>query len=91
MYQTHASAAADLPPAARPRGDGPSNGPSVGLYLDVEDLDAVAAAMGDVAPVVPRRRTFYGADEIGWREPVGHLVLFSRHAPAAPPAAGDAG
>jgi uncharacterized glyoxalase superfamily protein PhnB len=79
MYQTRASAAADLPPDALP-GDG---GPSVGLYLDVDDLDAVAAALGDLAPVVPRRRTFYGADEIGWREPGGHVVLFARQPEAA--------
>jgi uncharacterized glyoxalase superfamily protein PhnB len=84
MYQTHASVAADLPPAAH----SPAGSPSVGLYLDVGDLDAVAAAMAGVEPVVPRRRTFYGADEIGWREPGGHVVLFAQQAPAAP---GDAG
>jgi uncharacterized glyoxalase superfamily protein PhnB len=75
MYQTRASVAADVPAAAS---DGP--GHSVGLYLGVADLDAVARALADVEPVVPRRRTFYGADEIGWREPGGHLVLFAHHA-----------
>jgi hypothetical protein len=86
MYQTHASVAADVP-AALPRGDARS----VGLYLGVDDLDAVAGAMADVAPVVPRRRTFYDADEIGWREPGGHVVLFAQQvAQPSPPAAGDA-
>jgi hypothetical protein len=33
--------------------------------------------------VVPRRRAFYGADEIEWREPGGHVVLFARRAPEA--------
>ena len=29
--------------------------------------------------VVPRRQTFYGADEIGVREPGGNLVMFAQH------------
>ena len=85
MYQTHASIAADVP-AAVPQGDARS----VGLYLGVDDLEAVIRALDGVEPVVPRRRTFYGADEIGWREPGGHVVLFARQAPDAAPA-GDAG
>ncbi|HZF68130.1 MAG TPA: VOC family protein [Gemmatirosa sp.] len=83
MYQTRASIAADVPAAL-----GPGNGHSVGLYLAVADLDEVMRALADLEPVVPRRRTFYGADEIGWREPGGHVVLFARQAPA--PAGGSA-
>ena len=78
MCQTHASIADDVPAALSP-----GDGRSVGLYLGVDDLDAVANAMAGIAPVVPRRRTFYGADEIGWREPGGHVVLFAQAAPAA--------
>ena len=81
MYQTRASVAADVPAALTPG----SAGHSVGLYFDVDDLDAVAHALADLEPVVPRRRTFYGADEIGWREPGGHVVLFARQAPAETP------
>jgi hypothetical protein len=28
--------------------------------------------------VVPRRQTFYGMDEIGVREPGGHVVMFAQ-------------
>ena len=80
MYQTHASIAADVPAAVPP-----GEGASVGLYVGVDDLDAIARAMDGLAPVVPRRRTFYGADEMGWREPGGHVVLFAQHAPVDGP------
>jgi hypothetical protein len=75
MYQTRASVAEDVPAAAST-----GAGHSVGLYFDVDDLDAVARALDGVEPLVPRRRTFYGADEIGWREPGGHVVLFAQRA-----------
>ncbi|GJG87446.1 hypothetical protein tb265_26270 [Gemmatimonadetes bacterium T265] len=79
MYQARASLADDVPAAL---GDGA--GHSAGLYVDVTDLDAVARALADVELVVPRRRTFYGADEIGWREPGGHVVLFAQDVERAP-------
>ncbi|HEY0780477.1 MAG TPA: hypothetical protein VGD56_21150 [Gemmatirosa sp.] len=88
MYQTRASVAADVPAAlsfdGRPDGGAAGRVPSGGLYVDVPDLDAVARAFADQPPVVPRRRTFYGTDEIGWREPGGHVVLFAQHAADAP-------
>ena len=77
MYQTHASVADDVPGAV-PAG----SGVSMGLYVKVDDLDAVARALDGIAPAVPRRTTFYGADEIGWHEPGGHLVLFARSSDA---------
>ncbi len=40
--------------------------------------DPVAAALGDTEYVVPRRKTFYGADEIGVREPGGNIVIFAQ-------------
>jgi uncharacterized glyoxalase superfamily protein PhnB len=78
MYQTRASVAADVPAASSE-----GAGRSVGLYVAVDDLGAVARALAGVEPVVPRRRTFYGADEIGWREPGGHVVLFAQHSEGA--------
>ena len=71
MYQSRASMAEDVPPAA----EGPV-GPSF-LFLVVEDLDAVQAALEGIEPVVPRRRTFYGADELIVRDPAGHVVTFA--------------
>ena len=72
MYQTTASVAADVPPLAGT----PQRGSY--LYIQVDDLDAVAKALQGVKPVVPRRKTFYGADELIVREPAGNIVTFSQ-------------
>ena len=78
MYQTHKSLVDDLPElAAALTADSPSF-----LYLKVDDLEAVIAgldALGAEA-IVERRKTFYGADEIGYREPGGHFVVFAHFA-----------
>ena len=74
MYQTRASLADDMPKLEPRDAD-----TSVVLYLSVDDLDAVERALGGLEPVVPRRRTFYGADEIGVREPGGNVVVFAQH------------
>lgn len=71
MYQTRASVLADVPALA----DTPLRG-SV-LFLEVADLDPVLEALTGVEQVVPRRRTFYGADEVFVREPTGNLVGFA--------------
>lgn len=75
MYQTRASVEHDVPALA----DHPLGGSM--LFLEVDDLDAVAHALDGIAPVVPRRTTFYGADELIIREPGGHIVTFARFAP----------
>ncbi len=51
------------------------------LYLAVEALDPVIAALGDVPVAAPRRTTFYGADEIFLRDPAGNVIGFA--APSA--------
>jgi hypothetical protein len=77
MYQSRASVEKDLPAlAAMPS--------SAVFYVEVDDLDAVIRSLGDAPQVFARRRTFYGSDEIGVREPAGNVVIFSRQgAPAA--------
>lgn len=71
MYQTQASIAADLAvPITIPDG-------GTMLYLEVDDLDDVERRLDGIPHVIPRRKTFYGADEIVVREPGGHLVTFS--------------
>jgi uncharacterized glyoxalase superfamily protein PhnB len=72
MYQSRASVAADVPPLA----SAPQQGTF--LFLVVDDLNAVAAALDGVATVVPRRTTFYGADELIVREPCGNTVTFAQ-------------
>jgi catechol 2,3-dioxygenase-like lactoylglutathione lyase family enzyme len=71
MMQTRASVEADVPAvAATPRGA------SI-LFIEVESLDPVLAAVDGVPVVVPRRTTFYGADEIFVREPGGNIIGFA--------------
>lgn len=71
MYQTRASIAADLPTLPR----APLGGTY--LFLEVMDLDAIIEAIGDAPVLFPRRKTFYGMEEIGVREPGGNAVTFA--------------
>lgn len=72
MYQTRASVQNDVPALA----DTPMGGTL--LFIEVEDLDAVERALEGVDVVFPRRTTFYGAQEIGVREPGGNAVTFAQ-------------
>ena len=71
MYQSRASVAADLPSLAE-------GAHRTVLYIEVEDLDAVEAAVAGAEVVQPRRTTFYGMMEIGVREPGGNVVIFAQ-------------
>jgi uncharacterized glyoxalase superfamily protein PhnB len=73
MYQSRESVRKDIPAMA----DVPAGGTT--LYIDVADVAAVERAVEGVEIVVPRRKTFYGADEIGVREPGGNAVIFGQH------------
>lgn len=83
MMQTRASVAADVPALANtPRG-------SSFLFLEVESIDAIQSLVPDAPVLVPRRQTFYGADEFFVREPGGNIVGFAAF-PARDPAAKSA-
>lgn len=71
MYQTRASMAADLPALA----DAPGGGTY--LFLEVMDLDQTIEAVEGAPIVFPRRKTFYGMEEIGVREPGGNAITFA--------------
>jgi hypothetical protein len=71
MYQTRESLAADLPALA----DAPGGGTY--LFLEVMDLDATIEAVEGAPIVCPRRKTFYGMEEIGVREPGGNAITFA--------------
>lgn len=71
MYQTRASIAADLPAMA----DTPLKGTC--LFLEVMDLDATIEAIEGAPVIFPRRKTFYGMEEIGVREPGGNAITFA--------------
>lgn len=72
MYQTRASVAADIPPLA----DTPQRGTF--LFIEVDDVNAVEQIVAADAYVIPRRKTFYGSDEIIVREPGGNVVAFAQ-------------
>lgn len=75
MYQSRSSLESDMRPLAE-AGDGKS----AILFVRVDDVERVANALAGADIVVPRRTTFYGADEIGIREPGGHIVIFAQFA-----------
>ncbi|MBI4953103.1 MAG: hypothetical protein HY908_13800 [Myxococcales bacterium] len=73
MYQSRASVKADVPALA----DAPS---ATALFVEVDDLDAVAARVAAAPPVFARRKTFYGSEEIAVRDPAGNVVTFAQMA-----------
>lgn len=78
MYQSKASIEADLEASGAPAGLGAelASG-TMGLFIEVDDLDATVAATADYDLLVPRRQTFYGMDEIFVRAPCGTVVGFA--------------
>ena len=85
MYQSLASVAADLGPAGAAAGhpDLPQRlaGSTTALFVEVEALDPIVAALEGVDVVVPRRQTFYGMDEVFVMAPCGTLVGFAARVP----------
>ena len=73
MYQTHESVEKDAPGLV-PR----SHGIATALFIEVSDIESIERAIAGLEIVVPRRQTFYGMDEIGVREPGGHVVMFAQ-------------
>ena len=72
MYQSRESVANDIPALT-----GQPTGGSF-LFIEVESLDEVERALQGVTPVTPRRKTFYGSDELIVREPAGNVVTFAQ-------------
>jgi uncharacterized glyoxalase superfamily protein PhnB len=74
MYQTYLSVEKDAPPSMSALA---RKGPTY-LYMEVDDLDAVLAAMKDVKIVMPVRTAFYGMREFGVQDPGGHFITFAQ-------------
>lgn len=72
MLQSYASADKDVPSLAKEFRQSRTF-----LYVEVPDLDAIAAKLKDARVVMPLRKTFYGMKEISVREPGGHVVCFA--------------
>jgi len=47
------------------------------LFVEVTDFEDTLRRVEGLVVVVPQRKTFYGATEIGVREPGGHVVVFA--------------
>jgi uncharacterized glyoxalase superfamily protein PhnB len=73
MYQTRASVVEEQPGTAKDL-----MGHSVALFITVDDLDKVEAALAGAPVVKPRHDTFYGSTEIYVKEPGGNTVGFAK-------------
>jgi len=73
MYQTYASVEKDTSFSAQNYAKGPTF-----LYIEVDSLDDLIAATKGASVVMPERKTFYGAREIGVKDPAGHVLTFAQ-------------
>jgi uncharacterized glyoxalase superfamily protein PhnB len=73
MYQSFGSVEKDAPKSMQPAQRGPTF-----LYTEVGNLGEIIAAMKGVEVAMPERVTFYGAREIGVKDPAGHFVIFAQ-------------
>lgn len=77
MYQSISNAEKDAPAIAKD-----ISGQRTFLYVEVGKLDDVIAALKGVNIVLPVRTTFYGAKEVGVKDPAGHMIVFAEMAAA---------
>jgi uncharacterized glyoxalase superfamily protein PhnB len=73
MYQTNASAEKDVTTVSADVRKGPSF-----LYVELENLDKIISAVKGVDVAMRVRTTFYGAKEIGVKDPAGHVLIFAQ-------------
>src|ERR1700741_5416940 len=73
MYQSYASVEKDMPAILADVRKGPSF-----LYLEVDDLQTIKGAVKGTETYMPERTTFYGAREIGVKDPAGHFITFAQ-------------
>jgi catechol 2,3-dioxygenase-like lactoylglutathione lyase family enzyme len=84
MFQSFKSAEDDVPGAVAR-----ANPPSFMLYLEVPSLDAAIERMRGLEPAISRRKTFYGSEEIGYRDPCGTIVVLAEFPDTPGEASGD--
>jgi len=73
MYQSYSSVEKDLPAIASTVRKGPTF-----LYIEVENLNAIKSAVKGSEFYMSERTTFYGAREIGIKDPAGHYITFAQ-------------
>ena len=73
MYQTWKSVEKDVGVPQRR-----AQGTSVGLFIEVSDIEDIVKRIAGLPIALPRRKTFYGMEEIGVTEGGGHMVVFAQ-------------
>jgi len=73
MYQSHSSVEKDASFSAQ----GYAKGPTF-LYIEVDNLDDAISATNGAKVIMPERKAFYGAREIGVKDPAGHILTFAQ-------------
>jgi len=74
VYQSYTSVGKNMPAILRPSF----------LYLEVDDLNVIKAAVSDAEVYTPERTTFHGSREIGVKDPTGDFIIFAHFAAPAP-------
>jgi len=77
MYQTAASVRTDLIASSCDPGAFRSGPQQSTLYVEVAGIAAVEPQLQGERLVMPRRKTFYGAVEVGYADPAGNIVVFA--------------
>lgn len=73
MLQSFASLDKDIPNLGKEMRGAPSV-----LYIEVKNITEVETKLKDYEIIVPKRKTFYGASEIFYRTPGGHIIGFAQ-------------
>lgn len=71
MLQSWASVAADVGALKDERSNVP-------MFFEVSDINVIENRLGDLPRLYERRTTFYGATEVGVRDPAGNPVTFAQ-------------
>jgi hypothetical protein len=79
MYQTAPSVRSDLVGSASDPGAFRGEPQQGVLYVEVGDLAEVQRRLAGERLVMPQRKTFYGATEVGYADPAGNIIVFAQH------------
>src|SRR5256885_14941545 len=79
MYQTLVSITGDTVASASDKTAFRTEPQQTTLYIEVADLAQVEKKLQGERLVMPKRKTFYGATELGYADAAGNIVIFSEH------------
>ena len=80
MYQTVASIKGDTVASASDKAAFRTEPQQATLYIEVANLAQAEKKLEGERLVMPKRKTFYGAMEVGYADAAGNIVIFSEHA-----------